>query len=293
MNNAALDILPPESMRTLLPDLQVRLRGVASYASSLNNISDGEVRINQDGMNTLLPSPFKDLPATAAAVRRARGRASAYGQGNFAAVMWMASTGAFSTLFANAADVIQKVYDAIPASGPTPEQRTEVVLYFDSLTHSLEEGKKWLVTAETGFLAALPILREDQQALSAGAAGMNQAIAKLEETVRDTALKYAISPMTAGLANIVIKVGSLHIGHLRQTRDTVAQAADHCDRAVNDVAVIAGHALVLIGKYQGVGSALKEAKGAAFKEFIGEIRLDVARKMWKSFGDYVTEQMRA
>lgn len=291
MSNAALDILPPESLRAVLPDLQVRLRGVAAYASSLNEISDGEVRINQDGIDARLPSPFKDLPETAAAVRRAKQRSSAYGQGNQPAFMWMLSVVSFSDLFANAANVLQKVYDAVPASGPTPEQRTEVLRCFDSLIGTLAQGKQWLVEAETGFLAALPILREDQKALSAGAAGMNQAIGKFEETVRDAALKYTLNPMTAGLAKIVIKIGNIHLDHLRRARDTVTHAADHCDRAANDVAVIAGHALVLIGKYQGVGNALKEAQGAAFKEFIGEMKLEIARKTWMSFREYIVQQM--
>lgn len=291
MSDVALEILPPEPLRAVLPDLQVRLRGVAAYASSLNEISDGEIRINQDGIDARLPNPFKDLPETAAAVRRAKQRTSAYGAGNQAAFMWMISVSGFCTLFVNAADAIQKVYDSIPAAGPTPEQRTEVVRYFDALLRTLDEGKRWLVQAETGFLAALPLLREDQKALSAGAAGMNQAIAKFEETVRDAALKYALNPMTAGLAKIVTKIGNLHLDHLRHARDTVVHAADHCDRAANDVAVIAGHALVLIGKYQGVNKSLKDAQGAAFKEFIGELKLEVARKTWASFRDYILQQM--
>lgn len=292
MSNVALDILPPDALRAVLPDLQVRLRGVAAYASSLSEISDGEIRINQDGIDTRLPSPFKDLPETAAAVRRAKKRSSAYGQGNQGAVMWMISVSGFCTLFVNATDAIQKIYDAVPAEGPTPEQRTEVVGYFDALLRTLDEGKQWLVQAEQGFLAALPILREDQKALSAGAAGLNQAIAKFEEAVQNAALKYALNSMTAGLAKIVSKIGALHLGHLRHARDTVVHAANHCDRAANDVAVIAGHALVLIGKYQGVGKSLKEAKGAAFKEFIGEMKLEIARKTWMSFGDYIMQQLR-
>jgi len=291
MSTAALDLLPPAAMHDLVPDLRARLAGVGAYSTSLDKISDGEIRINEDGMDTRLPSPFKDAPATAAAVRRAKERAPTYGRGNLPAVMWMASTVSFSTLFANSSGVIQKVYDAVPASGPTPEQRTEVMRYFDALTSTLGEGKQLLVKAETGFLAVLPLLREDQKELSAAAAGMNQSIAKLEETVRDTALKYALNPLTAGLANIMIKVGSRHTDYLRRTRETVAHAADHCDRAANDLAILAGHALTLIGKYQGVGNSLKAAQGAAFKEFIGELQLQVALKTWKSFGDYVMQQM--
>jgi len=283
---------PADALRTQITNLNPRLRAVGAYVGALSSIHDADETTTTEGMTITLPNPFKEFPEVGAALRRAQGRSSAYGSGNQLYFRWIIGVVQFGPTFDATAGRILAQYQAMPADGPTPAQRTEVVNLFGSLVRTLVSDRNMLVDAGESFLKARALIEEDKNALGDGAPAMNRVIQRYEERIRDEVLKLSLYPVTRGLANIMSKAGGAQLEHLRRTRDSIAGATVACGKAHEELSLLAGHLLTIIGKYQGVDASLKVAEGNAFVKYVDQFQLNIARETWKALSAYALEALK-
>ena len=287
-------LVPPAvALRTQITNLNPRLRAVGAYVGTLSLIHDADSTTTMEGMTITLPNPFKEFPEVGAALRRAQGRSSAYGSGNQLYFRWIFSVVQYGYLFDASAGRISAQYQAMPADGPTLAQRAEVLNSFGSLVRTLVADRNVLVNAEESFLNARALLEEDKGALSDGAPAMNRVIQRYEERIRDEVLKLGLYPATRGLANIMSKAGGAQLEHLRKARESITGAAAACGKAHEELSLIAGHLLTVIGRYQGVEAGLKVAEGNAFLKYVDQFQLNIARETWKALSTYAMEAMKS
>ena len=286
-------IPPADALRSQIANLNPRLRAVGAYIGALGTLHDSDATTTTEGMTITLPNPFKEFPEAGAALRRAQGRSSAYSAGNNLYFRWIISVVQYGYLFDATAGRILAHYQAMPADGPTLAQRTEVLNLFGSLVRALVSDRNVLVSAEESFLAARALLEEDRNALGEGAPAMNRVIQRYEERIRDEVLKLSLYPATRGLANIMSKAGGAQLEHLRKARESITGATDACGKAHDELSLLAGHLLTVIGKYQGVEAGLKVAEGNAFVKYLDRFQLNIARETWKALSTYAMEAMKS
>jgi hypothetical protein len=279
---AELDLVPPaDQLCAQITPLRARLIAVADYCSALGQIHDYAETVTEKGLSIQLPNPFKDVPEAAVAVRRAQSRSSEYGAGNMLLFHWTISFVQYAMTFTRYADRLLALQTEVADTGPTTAQRDEALSLFDGLLKPLAADRDRLIAAETAFLHTLKLLEEDRPALGAGSVAMNRVIDQFQQMVTDQMIKYTFNPMTRGLAEIMGTVGNARISHLRAAQKSISTASGACEKAAQEVALLAGSLLTLLGRYQGVEAALKRAEGVAFKKYLGQFNLAVARDTWE------------
>jgi len=280
------------ALRTQIANLNPLLRAVGTYVGALSTIHDADETTTTEGMTITLPNPFREFPEVGAALRRAQGRSSAYGSGSQRYFWWIISLVQYGAMFDANAGLILQQYQAMPADGPTPAQRTEVLARFGALVRTLVADRNVLVDAEESFLKARALLEEDKGALSDGAPAMNRVIQRYEERIRDEVLKLSLYPVTRGLATIMSKAGGAQLEHLRRARDSIGGATAACGKAHDELSLLAGQLLTIIGQYQGVEANLKVAEGNAFVKYVDQFQLNIARETWKALSAYAVEALK-
>ena len=283
---------PADALRTQITNLNAPLRAGGAYIGALGTIHDGDETTTTEGMTITLPNPFREFPEVGAALRRAQGRSSAYGYGNQKYVRWIISVVQYGAIFDENAGRILEQYRAMPEDGPTPAQRTDVLDRFGVLARPLVADRTVLVDAGESFLKARALIEEDKGALSEGAPAMNRVIQRYEERIRDEVLKLSLYPITRGLAAIMSKAGGAQLEHLRRARDSISGATAACGKAHEELSLLAGHLLTIIGQYQGVEANLKVAEGNAFVKYVDQFQLNIARETWKALSAYAMEALK-
>jgi len=93
--------------------------------------------------------------------------------------------------------------------------------------------------------------------------------------------------VTAPMGEMLGKIGLVRVEQLRSVQSAIAKAADACNHAYREVGLLAGQLLVLIGRYRGVEDALKVAEGVAFKKYMGQFKLMIAKDTWSNLQAFV------
>jgi len=283
-----LDLVPPaDELRAQLAPLRGRLIAISDYTTNLDRIPAGAETVVQNGMTIHLPDPFTDAPAIGAVVRRAKGRSSSYNEGNGYFFQWAIRFMQYAMGFGGYADQLAGIYDNIGPAGPTPSQREQVLKAFNKLQQQLAADRDVLVKAEKGFLGARELLEEDKKTFGGGAAEMNRAIKKFQDSITAEMLRYMGNPVTAPMGEMLGKIGLVRVEQLRSVQSAIAKAADACNQAYREVGLLAGQLLVLIGRYRGVEDALKVAEGVAFKKYMGQFKLTIAKDTWSNLQTFV------
>ncbi|MCB2408027.1 hypothetical protein [Hymenobacter lucidus] len=272
-----------EQLLAALTDWKPRARAVMTYASGLESIPTRGREIAEQGMIILMPDPLQDFPVVRTALLRAQGRTPQYLAGSSKLFHWVTDLQQFSRVFETNSEYILAVYEEIGEQDvPAAHEQQQVIQLLRTIIQGLRHNLTLLEAADQAYLAAVPLLDEDQRSLGAEVAGMAAATAAFEESVQRLVLRYTLDPVTRGLAPLAQRAGQLQTAQMRGTLGALLRIVENCTLAHQAVARLAGQLTTTLNKFLAVEEAFVSSSGASFVDQEQQAEFRRASRQWRS-----------
>ena len=272
-----------EQILAALADWKPRARAVMTYASGLEAIPTRGRDIAEQGMIIMMPDPLQDFPVVRTALLRAQGRTAQYLAGSSKLFQWVTNLQQFSGVFENSSQHILAFYEHIDERDvPTDSEQQQVLQPLRAIIQGLRRNVELLEAADQAYLAAVPLLDEDQRSLGAEVAGMAAATAAFDESMQRLVLRYTLDPVTRGLAPLAQKAGQLQVAQMRGTLTALLRIVENCTLAHQAVARLAGQLTTTLNKFLAVEEAFVSSAGASFVDQEQQAEFRRASRQWRS-----------